>query len=183
MKLVLREEAVLALGPTHHHHPNHPPPPSVRQSYDSPSSSSPASSSNNDPPPVPRSAGPLHLQQFNSFGKSRLLGVLPPPVTLKPIGYGTQQPPDTPVQKSAASPSAATTPSRPQQQQQQQEAGEESLVEDPSMRSFLGKIKAFEKMDHFARSQRVLELQEAQNARVSLVPTIPMRPRMPGWVW
>lgn len=51
---------------------------------------------------------------------------------------------------------------------QQVEVGEESPVEDPSMQSFLGKIKAFEKMDHFARAQRVLELQEAQNARVGL---------------
>lgn len=36
------------------------------------------------------------------------------------------------------------------------------------MRSFLGKIKAFEKMDHFARAQRMLELQEAQNARLEI---------------
>lgn len=28
-------------------------------------------------------------------------------------------------------------------------------------------IKAFEKMDHLARAQRMLELQEAENARVS----------------
>uniref|UniRef100_A0AAZ3R8I1 Tight junction protein 2b (zona occludens 2) n=1 Tax=Oncorhynchus tshawytscha TaxID=74940 RepID=A0AAZ3R8I1_ONCTS len=40
--------------------------------------------------------------------------------------------------------------------------------EDPSLRSFLGKVKAFEKMDHFARAQRMLELQEAQNARLEI---------------
>uniref|UniRef100_A0A6Q2YJE3 Tight junction protein 2b (zona occludens 2) n=1 Tax=Esox lucius TaxID=8010 RepID=A0A6Q2YJE3_ESOLU len=40
--------------------------------------------------------------------------------------------------------------------------------EDPSLRTFLGKIKAFEKMDHFARAQRMLELQEAQNARLEI---------------
>ncbi|XP_073765418.1 tight junction protein ZO-2b isoform X5 [Danio rerio] len=40
--------------------------------------------------------------------------------------------------------------------------------EDPSKRSFLGKVKAFEQMDHFARSQRVLEIQEAQNARLEI---------------
>uniref|UniRef100_A0A8C8JID4 Tight junction protein 2b (zona occludens 2) n=1 Tax=Oncorhynchus tshawytscha TaxID=74940 RepID=A0A8C8JID4_ONCTS len=39
---------------------------------------------------------------------------------------------------------------------------------DPSLKSFLGKIKAFEKMDHFARTQRMLELQEAQNARLEI---------------
>lgn len=47
--------------------------------------------------------------------------------------------------------------------------------EDPSQRSFLGKVKAFEQMDHFARSQRVLEIQEAQNARVSCQPCINIR--------
>lgn len=38
--------------------------------------------------------------------------------------------------------------------------------EDPSQKSFLGKLKAFEKMDQFARAQRVKELQQAQDARV-----------------
>uniref|UniRef100_A0A3B3SH92 Tight junction protein 2a (zona occludens 2) n=1 Tax=Paramormyrops kingsleyae TaxID=1676925 RepID=A0A3B3SH92_9TELE len=38
---------------------------------------------------------------------------------------------------------------------------------DPSQKSFLGKVKTFEKLDHLARAQRMLELQEAQNARVS----------------
>uniref|UniRef100_A0A7N6APE8 Tight junction protein 2b (zona occludens 2) n=1 Tax=Anabas testudineus TaxID=64144 RepID=A0A7N6APE8_ANATE len=45
---------------------------------------------------------------------------------------------------------------------------EDSSVDDPSMRSFLGKIKAFEKMDHFARAQRMHELQEAQSARLEI---------------
>ncbi|XP_066500647.1 tight junction protein ZO-2-like isoform X3 [Hoplias malabaricus] len=40
--------------------------------------------------------------------------------------------------------------------------------EDPSHRSFMGKVRAFEKMDNFARAQRVLELQEAQNARLEI---------------
>uniref|UniRef100_A0AAR2KLB6 Tight junction protein 2b (zona occludens 2) n=2 Tax=Pygocentrus nattereri TaxID=42514 RepID=A0AAR2KLB6_PYGNA len=40
--------------------------------------------------------------------------------------------------------------------------------EDPSQKSFLGKVRAFEKMDHFARAQRMLELQEAQNARLEI---------------
>ncbi|XP_051508860.1 tight junction protein ZO-2-like isoform X2 [Myxocyprinus asiaticus] len=44
----------------------------------------------------------------------------------------------------------------------------EKSHEDPSHRSFLGKVKAFEQMDHFARSQRVLELHEAQNARLEI---------------
>uniref|UniRef100_A0A3Q3FWA4 Tight junction protein 2a (zona occludens 2) n=1 Tax=Labrus bergylta TaxID=56723 RepID=A0A3Q3FWA4_9LABR len=40
--------------------------------------------------------------------------------------------------------------------------------EDPANKSFLGKIKAFEKMDHLARAQRMLELQEAENARLEI---------------
>ncbi|XP_051964057.1 tight junction protein ZO-2-like [Xyrauchen texanus] len=44
----------------------------------------------------------------------------------------------------------------------------EKSPDDPSQRSFLGKVKAFEKMDHFARAQRVLELHEAQNARMEI---------------
>ncbi|KAK5909227.1 hypothetical protein CesoFtcFv8_003176 [Champsocephalus esox] len=52
--------------------------------------------------------------------------------------------------------------------QQQEEAAQDSPGEDPSLRSFYGKIKAFEKMDHFARAQRILELQEAQSARMEM---------------
>lgn len=44
----------------------------------------------------------------------------------------------------------------------------ENSPNDPSQRSFLGKVKAFEQMDHLARTQRVMEIQEAQNARVSV---------------
>uniref|UniRef100_A0A671N480 Tight junction protein 2b (zona occludens 2) n=1 Tax=Sinocyclocheilus anshuiensis TaxID=1608454 RepID=A0A671N480_9TELE len=44
----------------------------------------------------------------------------------------------------------------------------EDSPDDPSKRSFLGKVKAFEQMDHLARTQKVLEIQEAQNARVSV---------------
>lgn len=54
----------------------------------------------------------------------------------------------------------------------QEEAAEDSPAEDPSMRSFMGKIKAFEKMDHFARAQRILELHEAQNARVGVAKSV-----------
>lgn len=43
-----------------------------------------------------------------------------------------------------------------------------SNTEDPASRSFLGKVKAFEQMDNLARAQRMLELQEAEHARVSV---------------
>lgn len=84
---------------------------------------------------------------------------------------GVPQPPPAPTLSSfggmveaVAPPSATVAPCR-----QQGEAAEDSPVEDPSMRSFLGKIKAFEKMDHFARARRILDVQEAHNARVSTV--------------
>ncbi|XP_029916779.1 tight junction protein ZO-2-like isoform X2 [Myripristis murdjan] len=175
VKLALREEAVLTSGATHPHHhqrQHHPPPPSTSRSYDSPSSSSPASSSNNDPPPISRStpsSGPPPLptsHPLNSFGKPRLLGAPPPLVALKPRGCGA--PADVPAHSSVTPPTATVAAHK-----QQVEVGEESPVEDPSMQSFLGKIKAFEKMDHFARAQRVLELQEAQNARLEIAQKLP----------
>ncbi|XP_071368346.1 tight junction protein 2-like [Centroberyx affinis] len=170
VKLVLREEVALVSGSAHPHHhqrQHHPPPPSTSRSYDSPSSSSPASSSNNDPLPVSRPASsgppppPPPSHHLNSFGKSRPLGAPPPPVALKPIGCGSQA--DVPVHSPVAPPSATAAAHR-----KQDGVGEESPVEDPSKQSFLGKIKAFEKMDHFARAQRMLELQEAQNARLEI---------------
>ncbi|KAK6306000.1 hypothetical protein J4Q44_G00229250 [Coregonus suidteri] len=73
---------------------------------------------------------------------------LQPPIALKP-SYNTQ---DT-ASSTAPVTVAPTGPEEP---------------EDPSLKSFLGKVKAFEKMDHFARAQRMLELQEAQNARLEI---------------
>uniref|UniRef100_A0A673WAH2 Tight junction protein 2 n=1 Tax=Salmo trutta TaxID=8032 RepID=A0A673WAH2_SALTR len=123
------------------------PPRGVVGAYDAPPSrgydshsSSPAS---NDPPPLPRS--------LNSFGKAKPLA-LQPPVTLKP-SYNIQDP------TSSTAP-VTVAPMGPEEP--------EENPEDPSLRSFLGKVKAFEKMDHFARAQRMLELQEAQNARLEI---------------
>uniref|UniRef100_A0A3Q4BBA7 Uncharacterized protein n=1 Tax=Mola mola TaxID=94237 RepID=A0A3Q4BBA7_MOLML len=66
---------------------------------------------------------------------------LPPPVALKPSF------------------------NRPNQPSEEQSLRKE---EDPANKSFLGKIKAFEKMDHLARAQRMLELQEAESARLEI---------------
>ncbi|XP_029998874.1 tight junction protein ZO-2-like isoform X2 [Sphaeramia orbicularis] len=152
VKLSMREEPVLTSGSTNpcYRYQHHPPPPSSSHSYDSPSSSSPASS-NNDPPPLLSAPAasyslmpPPHLNS-RLVGGARLLaaeGAVPPP----------------------AAPSGAGLPTC----RQQEEEGEQSPIADPSMKSFLGKIKAFEKMDHFARAQRILELQEAQNARLEI---------------
>ncbi|XP_056444096.1 tight junction protein ZO-2a isoform X1 [Gadus chalcogrammus] len=81
---------------------------------------------------------------------------LPPPVALKPT-YGA----------------------RPAE-----EPGREE--EDPASRSFMGKVKAFEKMDHLARAQRLVELQEAENARLEIaqkhpdIYAVPMKPPKPN---
>ncbi|XP_040914634.1 tight junction protein ZO-2a isoform X2 [Toxotes jaculatrix] len=66
---------------------------------------------------------------------------LPPPVALKPTVARLNQP---------------TEEHSPEKE------------EDPASKSFLGKIQAFEKMDHLARAQRMLELQEAENARLEI---------------
>ncbi|XP_051278111.1 tight junction protein ZO-2 isoform X3 [Dicentrarchus labrax] len=170
VKLSLRDDPVLISGsnnPHHHHRQHHPPPPSSSRSYDSPSSSSPASSNNDPPPPISRSAassGPLPPHpalHFNSCGKLRPLGVPQPPPAPKLSLCGSTAEPA--VHSPVALQSATVLACR-----QQQGAVEDSPVEDPSMKSFLGKIKAFEKMDHFARAQRILEVQEAQNARLEI---------------
>ncbi|KAM9857978.1 tight junction protein ZO-2b [Aulostomus maculatus] len=164
VKLSLREELVLVSGsthPHHHHRQHHPPPASSSRSYDSPSSSSPASSNNDPPPPISHSAAtsgpppPPPLHHFNSFGKPRTLAA--PKLT----GCGSTT--EVAVHSSDTLPSVTVAACR-----EQEETTEDSPLEDPSMRSFMGKIKAFEKMDHFARAQRVLELQEAQNARLEI---------------
>lgn len=167
VKLSLRDDPVLLSGSINpHNHPrqHHPPPPSSSRSYDSPSSSSPASSNNDPPPPICRSATscgppppptpPAH--HLNSFGKPRPLGALQPLTLPKPSGCGGTA--ETAVHSPVTLPGASVPGA----------AGDGS-VDDPSMRSFQGKIKAFEKMDHFARAQRMLELQEAQSARVGKV--------------
>ncbi|XP_051972896.1 tight junction protein ZO-2a [Xyrauchen texanus] len=44
----------------------------------------------------------------------------------------------------------------------------DSTSDDPSNFSFMGKVKAFEKMDNLARAKRMLELQEAEQARLEI---------------
>ena len=103
---------------------------------------------------------PAH--HFNSCSKLRPLAVPQPPPPPKPSSFGSTV--EAAVHH-VALPSAAMVACR-----QQEEEADDIPVDDPSMRTFLGKIKAFEKMDHFARAQRILEVQEAQNARVGRTP-------------
>ncbi|XP_034027146.1 tight junction protein ZO-2-like isoform X1 [Thalassophryne amazonica] len=157
----LREEPVLTSVTTSPYH--HPAPPNTIQSYDSPTSSSPASSNNEAPPPISRShtssspPPPPPLHHLNSFGKTRPHRASHSPILAKMSRCGSTA---QNVQLSPALPSTCVAICRPQE-----ESGDKSPVEDPSMRSFLGKIKAFEKLHHYARAQRLLELQEAQKAR------------------
>lgn len=160
VKLSLRDEPVFvsgAINPQHHPRQQHPAPPSSSRSYDSPSSSSPASSNNDPPPPISHSAvlpspsPPPLIHHFSSFNKLRPLRALQPPAA----------PMETTVHPLVVPPGVVPC-------KQQEEVASDGPADDPSMRSFLGKIKAFEKMDHFARAHRILELQEAQNARLEI---------------
>lgn len=101
-------------------------------------SSSSPASSNNEP------------QSHASYGP-------PPPLPPVPVFTSFRLP-----QPQVGPPRTDTPPSGVEEQV------EESREVDPSMRSFQGKIKAFEKMEHFARAQRILELQEAHKARVEI---------------
>ncbi|XP_061656581.1 tight junction protein ZO-2a isoform X2 [Syngnathoides biaculeatus] len=65
-------------------------------------------------------------------------------------------------------PPVALKPTIARLSQMTDEQTSEKEEEDPANKSFLGKIKAFEKMDHLARAQRILELQEAENARLEI---------------
>ncbi|XP_031711473.1 tight junction protein ZO-2a isoform X3 [Anarrhichthys ocellatus] len=101
-----------------------------------------------EPPKVRAQTRTDSSQSYDSHSSSTIIssdavGVnkpLPPPVALKPPVPRQSQPPE------------------------ERSPGDE----DPANKSFLGKIKAFEKMDHLARAQRILELQEAENARLEI---------------
>ncbi|CAL9683227.1 unnamed protein product [Knipowitschia caucasica] len=101
-------------------------------------------------PPKVRSQGRTDSSRsFDSHSSSTISSdtahrPLPPPVALKPPSIRPLQPPPE------LSP-------RPQAEE-----------EDPDTKTFRGKIQAFEKMDHLARAQRLLELQEAENARLEI---------------
>ncbi|XP_026153078.1 tight junction protein ZO-2a isoform X2 [Mastacembelus armatus] len=65
-------------------------------------------------------------------------------------------------------PPVAQKPTIPRLTQPTEEHSSGKEEDDPAKKSFLGKIQAFEKMDHLARAQRILELQEAENARLEI---------------
>uniref|UniRef100_A0A672JQR0 Tight junction protein 2a (zona occludens 2) n=1 Tax=Salarias fasciatus TaxID=181472 RepID=A0A672JQR0_SALFA len=82
--------------------------------------------------------------------------------TISSDAVGGAKPPPPPV-------ALKPTIGRLHQSSGEQSPGKED-EEDPASKSFLGKVRiqAFEKMDHLARAQRLLELQEAENARLEI---------------
>ncbi|XP_069043395.1 tight junction protein ZO-2b isoform X2 [Lepisosteus oculatus] len=88
----------------------------------------------------------------------------PPPVALKP-SFGSRAPKAAP------------------DSQPPEKGDPKDSADDPAVKSVLGKVKAFEKMDNLARAQRMLELQEAQNARVEIaqkhpdIYAVPIKPQ------
>uniref|UniRef100_A0A8C5EQV3 Tight junction protein ZO-2 n=1 Tax=Gouania willdenowi TaxID=441366 RepID=A0A8C5EQV3_GOUWI len=104
-------------------------------------------SSNNDPPPPPIS----HLSVPPPSPRNQLTAMNSLPST-----GGSSL--DVPSSLAPPTVSLATT--------RQPREAQELLDDDPCLTSFLRRIKAFEKMDNLSRAQRVLQLQEAQSARV-----------------
>uniref|UniRef100_A0A674NGR3 Tight junction protein 2b (zona occludens 2) n=1 Tax=Takifugu rubripes TaxID=31033 RepID=A0A674NGR3_TAKRU len=107
---------------------------------------------------ISRSSEPVTAEEVRDSSRS-----YDSPSSSSPASSNNDPPP--PISRSAASFSRHSPGTVPREQE---EAVVESAVEDPSMRSFLGKIKAFEKMDHFARARRILEMQQAQNAKLEI---------------
>ncbi|XP_072570120.1 tight junction protein 2-like isoform X2 [Paramormyrops kingsleyae] len=98
--------------------------------------------------PQPREpAARPHSDAYDSLPSSPTGAKLPPPPVPQKPSYVPRAPTDPPTDPPTDS---------------------EGSQEDPSQKSFLGKVKTFEKLDHLARAQRMLELQEAQNARIEI---------------
>lgn len=98
-------------------------------------------------PRDPNASNPASIEHHHIQNSPSITKPLPPPIALKPtsVPRAPRGLMDSPIKD--------------------REPLEQS-PEDPSQKSFMGKLKAFEKMDQFARAQRVLELQQAQDARV-----------------
>ncbi|XP_053725744.1 tight junction protein ZO-2-like isoform X2 [Synchiropus splendidus] len=153
------ESRLVSSSPHHHHWPHKPLPPSSGRMYDSVSSSSPASSTN-DPPPSTSSPGPPPppppLHHFNCYDKSRAA-----PAEAASLGPLRGEP----VERALTSGAMLAL--------RQQEVSLDGQSEDPSMKSFMSKLKAFEKMDHFAGAQQILEMQDSLGAKLDVSQKLP----------
>lgn len=99
-------------------------------------------------PQDPNASNPANVEHHHIQNSPSITKPLPPPIALKPtlVPRAPRGLMDSPIKE-------------------REPPGQSP--EDPSQKSFLGKLKAFEKMDQYARAQRVMELQQAQDARVS----------------
>uniref|UniRef100_A0A9J7YUK7 Tight junction protein 2a (zona occludens 2) n=1 Tax=Cyprinus carpio carpio TaxID=630221 RepID=A0A9J7YUK7_CYPCA len=73
---------------------------------------------------------------------------------------------DAPVSSKPLPPPVAQKPSFTSRTGPADDTTSGDPLDDPASRTFRGKVKAFEQMDHLARAKRMLELQEAEQARV-----------------
>ncbi|XP_041104511.1 tight junction protein ZO-2-like isoform X1 [Polyodon spathula] len=114
-------------------------------------------------PPKAKVREDVPRQQYDSHSSSQSPASSEHPRSQDSQGRKTQPPPV------ALKPSftRAAKPPPPSSQPPEEDAPEDS-AHDPAVKSVLGKVKAFEKMDHKARAQRIQELQEAQNARLEI---------------
>ncbi|KAK2871451.1 hypothetical protein Q8A67_023978 [Cirrhinus molitorella] len=102
-----------------------------------------------EPPKVRAAVRPADSRSFDSRSSSTVSSDAP--VSNKPLPPPVAQKPSFTLRMGSAD---DTTPEDP--------------VNDPANRTFRGKVKAFEQMDHLARAKRMLELQEAEQARLEI---------------
>ncbi|XP_059394799.1 tight junction protein ZO-2a isoform X1 [Carassius carassius] len=75
---------------------------------------------------------------------------------------------DAPVSNKPLPPPVAQKPSFSSRTGPTDDTTSSDPLDDPANRTFRGKVKAFEQMDHLARAKRMLELQEAEQARLEI---------------
>uniref|UniRef100_A0A9J8C8Q8 Tight junction protein 2a (zona occludens 2) n=1 Tax=Cyprinus carpio carpio TaxID=630221 RepID=A0A9J8C8Q8_CYPCA len=102
-----------------------------------------------EPPKVRAASRPADSRSFDSRSSSTVSSDAP--VSSKPLPPPVAQKPSF---TSRTGPADDTTSGDP--------------LDDPASRTFRGKVKAFEQMDHLARAKRMLELQEAEQARLEI---------------
>uniref|UniRef100_A0A673L440 Tight junction protein ZO-2-like n=1 Tax=Sinocyclocheilus rhinocerous TaxID=307959 RepID=A0A673L440_9TELE len=91
----------------------------------------------------------------------------PPKVTSRPADSHSSSTvsSDAPVSSRPLPPPVAQKPSFTSRTGPADDTTSGDPLNDPASRTFRGKVKSFEQMDHLARAKRMLELQEAERAR------------------
>ncbi|KAK7120185.1 hypothetical protein R3I94_020255 [Phoxinus phoxinus] len=102
-----------------------------------------------EPPKVRSASRPADSRSFDSRSSSTISSDVP--VSSRPLPPPVAQKPSFTMKTGPADDAAPKDP-----------------AEDPASRTFRGKVKAFEQMDNLARAKRMLELQEAEQARLEI---------------